>query len=258
MLKIFRDFPQESTIFDSQKDIKYGNQREYGNKNMNMNNMNFGNNMNNNMNYMNMNNKRNFNNMNMNMKFNNANLGNMNINNMNLNSLNNMNNMNNMINQNNMNNINNNRNNMNNRINNFNNNINNRNNNNNGNNIYRSNNFVLNNNNKEPKPILPRSNTYIEVPYFDKGNNGNLINIVFAAGTGLRVNIPVPYNTTVEKLLQIYAKRMGISENVLGTGIIFLYDALYMEPYDKRTIGEVFHDNQCVITVVEVANVKGA
>jgi hypothetical protein len=161
-------------------------------------------------------------------------------------------------------NINNNRNNMNNRINNFNNNINNHNNikdnNNNGNNIYRSNNFVLNNNNKEPKPILPRSNTYIEVPYFDKGNNGNLINIVFAAGTGLRVNIPVPYNTTVEKLLQIYAKRMGISENVLGTGIIFLYDALYMEPYDKRTIGEVFRgkQNQYVITVVDAANVLAA
>ena len=130
--------------------------------------------------------------------------------------------------------------------------------NNNGNNIYR--NFTLYNNNKEPKPILPRSNTFINVPNFEKVNNGKLINIVFAAGTGLRVNIPVPINTTIEYLLKVYARRLGISENVLGTGIVFLYDALYMEVKDKRTVGEVFHgkQNQYVVTVVDAANVLAA
>jgi len=167
-----------------------------------------------------------------------------------------INNFNNNINNNANNNVNNNANN--NVNNNFNNNFNNNNFNNNGNNIYR--NFTLYNNNKEPKPILPRSNTLINVPNFEKVNNGKLINIVFAAGTGLRVNIPVPINTTIEYLLKVYARRLGISENVLGTGIVFLYDALYMEVKDKRTVGEVFHgkQNQYVVTVVDAANVLAA
>ena len=164
---------------------------------------------------------------------------------------NNVNNFNNNINNNNMNN-------MNNRINNFNNNINNNINNNNRNNIYRSHNFILNNNNKEPKPILPRSKTFIKVTDFEKGNNDYLLNIVFVAGNGLRVNIPIPYNKTVEYLFQVYARKIGISENVLGSGVIFLYDALYMDVKDKRTLGEVFHGNQYVITVVDAANVLAA
>ena len=60
MLKVFRDYPQESSIFDSQNDIKYQmNQRDYGRNNIN-------NNINNNLN------------MNMNMKNRGGNMNNMN------------------------------------------------------------------------------------------------------------------------------------------------------------------------------------
>jgi hypothetical protein len=155
-------------------------------------------------------------------------------------------------------NINNNRNNMNNNFNNFNNNINNNNIINNGNYMNRSGNIISFNNNKEPKPILPRSKTFIKVPDFERGNNKDLLNIVFAAGNGLRVNIPIPYDKTVEYLFKVYARKIGISENVLGTGVIFLYDALYMDVKDKRTLGEVFHGNQYFITVVDAANVLAA
>jgi hypothetical protein len=112
MLKVFRDYPQESTIFDSQNDIKYKmNQRDYGNNNnnlnMNMNMKNMGGNMNN-MNNNNMNfmpNQGNMINMNMNMNMNN--LGNINNNNNRNNNLNNnRNNMNSINNLNNSNNIN--------------------------------------------------------------------------------------------------------------------------------------------------------
>ena len=124
MLKIFKDYPQESTIFDSQNDVKFPNQGDYGNNNINMN-INLGGNLNN-MNYNNQNkgNMRNMNNNlnNMNMRMGNINLGNMNnMNNLNMNNMNNLNLGNNMNNIN-MNSMNNNRNNMN-IINNLNNNI---------------------------------------------------------------------------------------------------------------------------------------
>jgi len=125
-----------------------------------------------------------------------------------------------------------------------------------GNNGYRNFNYSLYNNNREPKPILPRIQKLINVPDFQ--NQNNLLNIVFVAGNGLRVNIPIPYNKTVEYLFKIYAQKIGISENVLGNGVIFLYDALIMDVNDKRTLGEVFHGNQYVITVVDAANVLAA
>ena len=90
MLKIFRDYPQESTIFDSQNDMKFPlNQGDYGNNNSIMNmNINIGGNMNNNMNNQNFNyipNKGKMRNI-----HNTSNMNNMNMNNINLNNINSM------------------------------------------------------------------------------------------------------------------------------------------------------------------------
>ena len=161
---------------------------------------------------------------------------------------------------------NNNKNNMNNRFNNFfnNNSINNNNNINSRNNIYRKNLFrnntisYLNYKFNEPKQILPRIKTLIKVTDFEKGNIGYLLNIIFVAGNGLRVNIPIPPNKTLEYLFRVYAKRIGLSENVLGTSVLFLYDGSLMNVKDKRSIGQVFRGNVYVITVVETSNVLGA
>ena len=101
MLKIFKEYPQESSIFDSmnmeekmmiyqqQQQNKNNNQRQQINFGMGINNMN---NLNmNNMNFNNMNlNMNNLNNMNNLSNMNNMNLNNMNLNNMNLNTMNNM------------------------------------------------------------------------------------------------------------------------------------------------------------------------
>ncbi len=101
MLKIFKEYPQESSIFDSmnmeekmmiyqqQQQNKNNNQRQQINFGMGINNMN---NLNmNNMNFNNMNlNMNNLNNMNNLSNMNNMNLNNMNLNNMNLNNMNNM------------------------------------------------------------------------------------------------------------------------------------------------------------------------
>ena len=103
MLKIFKEYPQESSIFDNmnmeekmmiyqQQQNKNNNQRQQINFGMGINNMsNLNNNLNmNNMN-LNMNNMNNLNNLNNINNMNNMNnLNNMNLNNMNLNSMNNM------------------------------------------------------------------------------------------------------------------------------------------------------------------------
>ena len=130
MLKVFRDYPQESTIFDTQNEMKYQmNQREYGYKNnqnmnnnnmnyipnkgnmMNMGNMNMGNinnnipniNMNNNRNNMGIINNSNNNNIpNMNIMQNMPNIPNMNPNMNNINNMPNIPNMNNNMNYNQM------------------------------------------------------------------------------------------------------------------------------------------------------------
>ena len=161
----------------------------------------------------------------------------------------------------NINNNNNNKNNMSNRFNTFynNNKINNNNNYNYTTNTFRNNKYkYLNYNFKEPKAFLPRIKTPIIVSDFAKGNIGYLLNIVFVAGNGLTVNIPISPYYTLEYLFRVYAKRIGISENVLGTGILFLNDALLMNVKDKRTLGEVFNGNIQTITVIETSNVLGA
>ena len=164
-------------------------------------------------------------------------------------------------------NINNNKNNnMSNRFNSFynNNKINNNNNYNYTTNTFRNNNIkYLYYEFKEPKPILPRIKTSISVTDFAKGRKGSIgyfLNIIFVAGNGLIINIPISPNYTLEYLFRVYAKRMGISENALGTGVLFLYDALLMNVKDKRTLDEVFHgrSNNHTITVVETSNVLGA
>ena len=74
----------------------------------------------------------------------------------------------------------------------------------------------------------------------------------------MRVNIYISCNKTLEDLFQVYARKVGISENVLGTGIIFLYDALILNVKDKRKISEVFHGDHYTITVVDSSNVLAA
>ena len=173
MLKIFRDYPQESTIFDSQNEISYplnkGNYRNNNNVNMNMN---FGGNVNNMSNNM-INNMKN--NMNNNINYtpnkgNMMNMNNMNMGNINLNNINN-------INMNNNKNIINNRNNMN--VNNdLNNNINNHTNSNIPNSIINNSNIINSNihnpnlsNSNIPNPNIPSIN-----PIPNIINNNNNIN----------------------------------------------------------------------------------
>ena len=211
----------------------------------NMNNNNMFQNMNNNNMFQNMNNQFNMNQnnnfmpnqMNMNMNFN-PNM--MNFQNMvnimaQQNMLQQM--MKNMIMMNNMNNMNNSNNNINN---NFNpNNVNNN-----------------NNQNQEPQPKIQRGERTLE--YKEKNvSQSNIINVTFHASSGLRVVMSVSRNTTMKKLFSLFAQKIGISESLLGTEIIFLFNAETLNVHEEVLISDKL-PNLCNITVIDQNNVIGA
>ena len=70
--------------------------------------------------------------------------------------------------------------------------------------------------------------------------------------------ISISLNKTVQDLFSLYARRVGINEKLLGTEIIFIFNAKTLERDDKRLISEVFKTDSYVITVVDQNNVIGA
>jgi hypothetical protein len=114
------------------------------------------------------------------------------------------------------------------------------------------------NNNKQPKITIPRGNKEIKVRDFEYEDDSNLINVVFHASTGLRVILPIPKYKTMEELINVYAKKVGVSFEVLAKEVVFLYDAAKINVYDKRKLYEIFTVKSYVITVVDSGNVLGA
>ena len=175
---------------------------------------------------------------------------------------------NNYLNNNNFNNINHNifsNNNLNNN-NNFNNNFNNNNFNNfSHNNIYNNNfnnNMNLNRNNniskdKEPEPSIKRTNESME--FSDESSKGDKLRIInFHVSSGLKVMITISINKTIEELFKFFAKKIGVSESLLGKEIYFIFNAITLESNDTRLISQVFFKDLCVVTVVDRKNVIGA
>ena len=73
-------------------------------------------------------------------------------------------------------------------------------------------------------------------------NNNNLkqqkLNITFYAETGLTTNIVCNFKTSVEELLKIYAKRVGINmKDIYNKNIYFISNGYYyIDPNDKTEI----------------------
>ena len=187
----------------------------------------------------------------------------MNPNQMNMNMFNNINNMNNGTNNfNNMNN-NNNFNNMNNGNNNFNNTNNEK--------VFNDkicNDKIYNNDNNEKiqnskmKPILPKeinNKKYVEVKDINKiKNNIPILNIIFQASTGLKVNIVSELDCTIKDLFRKYINILGLPERYLGKEIIFLYNAKKMDIDSQDLVSSQFPRDFITVTVVDYNNVIGA
>ena len=106
----------------------------------------------------------------------------------------------------------------------------------------------------EIKELLPRNNN---TDVYNMGNGQNIINVTLNASTGNKTVINASANTTIEELLIMYTKKIGLSPEVIGKQIMFLYNGAQLEPNSKSTIGSMFR-NQAVITVYDLGGIIGA
>ena len=104
------------------------------------------------------------------------------------------------------------------------------------------------------KELIPRtlSNQTISM-----GNGQNIINITLNASTGNKTVINASADTTIENLLKMYTKKLGLPDNVIGKDIMFLYNGAQLDFKSKSTIGSMFR-NTAVITVYDLGGIIGA
>ena len=106
----------------------------------------------------------------------------------------------------------------------------------------------------EIKELLPRNN---KTDVYSMGNGQNIINVTLNASTGNKTVINASADTTIEELLIMYTKKIGLSPEVIGKQIMFLYNGAQLEGNSKAKIGSIFR-NQAVITVYDLGGIIGA
>ena len=107
---------------------------------------------------------------------------------------------------------------------------------------------------QELKSVLPRN--FQESENLGFSHNSNIKNIKFDASTGIKVLIKADKNITVENLLKEFVHKLGLSENVIGTDLIFLFNGGKLDAHSQETISK-FPDIS-TITVFDQNNVIGA
>jgi len=144
--------------------------------------------------------------------------------------------------------------NMNNMNMNFNNNMNNMMNNNNMNNMNVMNNFMnlnqmmnnmnLNNNINN----MNNNNNMNEIIYEEPGAD---FLVQFTSSSGKSIKIKVSKNISIKKLIKIFCKNVGITENYCGNDIIFLRNAETLDFNSKIKLKSLTYKNQILVTVVD-------
>ena len=93
---------------------------------------------------------------------------------------------------------------------------------------------------------------------------GPRINVVFEISTGPKINIAAPPTETVEGILFKFCERVGVSPNLLKKELICVYNATYINAFNKDTIQNFFKQNygfnnlQAKIIVIDAQNIIGA
>lgn len=119
---------------------------------------------------------------------------------------------------------------------------------------------------QQPKEVIPRIIETREVDQkeitknFGKtaGMGVNIINITLTATSGLKVVIPAPNNMTFKELFIQYVKKVGIPESVIGTKIVFLFNAEKLDVNSQEPINKSFKHFTADITVLDQGNIIGA
>ena len=125
---------------------------------------------------------------------------------------------------------------------------------NNNNNQNMSNQNMINQNNL--RGIMPRNRQIISYdPY--NNYNGEKYNVTFNSSTGFTMNLAVPANTKLKDLFKTFIQRVGLPEYVLGKYINFIYNALYVNPFEEKTLLDYHFYNNSKILVIDVSNLLG-
>ena len=129
------------------------------------------------------------------------------------------------------------------------------------NNNYNINNNNNNNKNEPPKEVINRNLKDIivnnEYPYVEKER---LKNVILHASSGLKVTIILPEYFNFKELLEVYARKIGVSKEVLAKEVIFIINANVIDINDIKPIS-TWVDKRAqniVITVVDKNNILGA
>ena len=91
----------------------------------------------------------------------------------------------------------------------------------------------------------------------DAGGGGYVINVTMSASTGNKVVIKASPDTTIEELLKMYMKRMGLSNDSIGKDVMFLYNGAQLDCKSQEKIGSKFHI-AAAITVYDLKGIIGA
>ena len=101
---------------------------------------------------------------------------------------------------------------------------------------------------KVPKTIIDIKPNY----------QGIKINIFFQDSRGTKVNVLSPFDISVKELLLNYVKKMGLGENVIDSGIYFLFNGGKLKKDEKKSIYELGILNGTIIIVIDRNAVMGA
>ncbi len=95
------------------------------------------------------------------------------------------------------------------------------------------------------------------------GYLGPRINVIFEISTGIKINIPAPPTETVNGLLIKFCERVGVNPILLKKELICIYNAIYIDPKNTKSIQSFFQQNmglndQAKIIVIDAQNIIGA
>jgi len=90
-------------------------------------------------------------------------------------------------------------------------------------------------------------------------NSNEIINIRFQSAGNRNIFVQINKNDTVSNLLKSYAKKIGISKNLIGERKKFLFNSKILSLDDNRKIKDIFiNDLGSIITVIDCDAVIGA
>lgn len=126
------------------------------------------------------------------------------------------------------------------------------------------------NQNQSPQETIPRLKKTLYVNENEFQNNQNnfmkfgmssstdIVNVTLTATSGLKVVIPAQKSMPLCQLFKNYVKKVGVPESVIGTKIVFLFNAEKLDANSTQPISNFFKSFNANITVLDQANIIGA